>query len=246
MLIVIVVLAVATAILGGVAWTLTQEERRRSEARVAALLNSLDSQADPPATDATVLEDASALEVDRFDEDALASEVPMFIASRRERERPSWATPALVAASLVLVGGAALIWTSHALPTAAASTTQQVQPLELLSLTSLRRGSDLTVTGLVRNPQPSVALEHLAAVVLCFDERGRFLTSSRALLDVQALAPGDESPFHITLSAPEGVSRYRVSFRRAEGAVIPHVDRRAGASGVSTGSLAARTRPAGA
>ena len=67
-----------------------------------------------------------------------------------------------------------------------ATTTQApaAAPLELLSLTSTRRGAELSVAGLVRNPSTGGALERVAAVVLFFDERGGFLTSARAPLDV--------------------------------------------------------------
>ena len=84
----------------------------------------------------------------------------------------------------------------------------------------------LTISGLVRNPRGGVPQERLTAVVFFFDGQGGFLSSTRAPLDYRALAPGDESPFQLSAPAPPGVARYRVSFRRDEGAVVPHVDRR--------------------
>jgi hypothetical protein len=71
-----------------------------------------------------------------------------------------------------------------------------------------------------------VPQERLTAVVFFFDGQGGFLSSTRAPLDYRALAPGEESPFQLSAPAPPGVARYRVSFRRDEGAVVPHVDRR--------------------
>ena len=58
-----------------------------------------------------------------------------------------------------------------------------------------------------------------------FDRKGSFVASGRAPLDYQALAPGDESPFVITVPGAADVSRYRVSFREGDD-VLPHVDRR--------------------
>ena len=84
----------------------------------------------------------------------------------------------------------------------------------------------LTISGLVRNPRGGVPQERLTAVVFFFDGQGGFLSSTRAPLDYRALAPGEESPFQLSAPAPAGVARYRVSFRRDEGAVVPHVDRR--------------------
>ena len=62
-------------------------------------------------------------------------------------------------------------------------------------------------------------------MVFLFDRKGSFVASGRAPLDYQALAPGDESPFVITVPGAADVSRYRVSFREGDD-VLPHVDRR--------------------
>jgi type II secretory pathway pseudopilin PulG len=98
--------------------------------------------------------------------------------------------------------------------------------LELMSLRQEMTDGTLTISGLVRNPRGGVPQERLTAVVFFFDGQGGFLSSTRAPLDYRALAPGEESPFQLSAPAPAGVARYRVSFRRDEGAVVPHVDRR--------------------
>jgi hypothetical protein len=98
--------------------------------------------------------------------------------------------------------------------------------LELMSLNQEMQDGKLTISGLVRNPRGGVPQERLTAVVFFFDGQGGFLSSTRAPLDYRALAPGDESPFQLSAPAPAGVARYRVSFRRDEGAVVPHIDRR--------------------
>jgi hypothetical protein len=98
-------------------------------------------------------------------------------------------------------------------------------PLELVSLRQARDGETLTVSGTVRNPSGATDRRQVAAVVFLFDRKGSFVASGRAPLDYQALAPGDESPFVITVSGAADVSRYRVSFREGDD-VLPHVDRR--------------------
>ena len=98
-------------------------------------------------------------------------------------------------------------------------------PLELVSLRQARDGETLTVSGTVRNPSGATDRRQVAAVAFLFDRKGSFVASGRAPLDYQALAPGDESPFVITVSGAADVSRYRVSFREGDD-VLPHVDRR--------------------
>jgi hypothetical protein len=110
-------------------------------------------------------------------------------------------------------------------------------PLELVSLRQAREGETLTVSGMVRNPSGATDRRQVAAVVFLFDRKGSFVASGRAPLDYQALAPGDESPFVITVPGAADVSRYRVSFREGDD-VLPHVDRREAAP-------VARQQPAG-
>ena len=98
-------------------------------------------------------------------------------------------------------------------------------PLELVSLRQARDGETLTVSGTVRNPSGATDRRQVAAVAFLFDRKGSFVASGRAPLDYQALAPGDESPFVITVSGAADVSRYRVSFREGDD-VLPYVDRR--------------------
>ncbi len=108
----------------------------------------------------------------------------------------------------------------------AATTTAASAPLELVALKQVRDGDALTISGVVRNPHEGAPVERIAAVISFFDGAGAQLTSVRAPLDFRTLAPGDESPFQVTTTVPAGVSRYRVSFRRDEGTIVPHVDRR--------------------
>jgi hypothetical protein len=98
-------------------------------------------------------------------------------------------------------------------------------PLELMSLRHERVGTRLSLSGLVRNPAAGAPIDSLNAVVFLFDAQGGFITSARTGVDFKRLAPGDESPFVITMDAPANVARYRVSFR-TEAGILAHVDRR--------------------
>ncbi len=99
-------------------------------------------------------------------------------------------------------------------------------PLELVALEQSRASDGLTVHGVVRNPPGGAMIDRLAVVVAFYDANGQQLASVRAPLDFRTLAPGDESPFQVTTDLPTGVTRYRVSFRRDENTIVPHVDRR--------------------
>jgi hypothetical protein len=112
--------------------------------------------------------------------------------------------------------------TAPAAPVAAAGGV----PLELLSLAHERRGNTLVVRGVVRNPVAGSTRPGLAASVLLLDEAGGFLRSGRATLSTAALAPGVETPFAVELPSTSDVRRYRVTFRGADGALVPHADKR--------------------
>ena len=129
---------------------------------------------------------------------------------------------------LVLVG----VYATSARPAASAESTRPAvtapaasPALELVSLDQVRAGRTLTVRGVVRNPAGASPARGLAAVVFVFDKSGAFVTSARSPLDYQELAPGDESPFTVTVPNAARVARYRVSFRNDRD-VVSHVDRR--------------------
>jgi hypothetical protein len=61
---------------------------------------------------------------------------------------------------------------------------------------------------------------------LALGEDGAILASGRAPLDFTSLAPGDESPFLVTVPVNGRVARYRIGFRTEDGGIIGHVDKR--------------------
>lgn len=165
------------------------------------------------------------------DEPAEAADTSEALFATAQRpSRGNWKLAVACLALVAIVGAVAVTNftglsrpSSGAEPTVAASA---APALELMSLRHTRQGTTLTITGLVRNPVAGRAVQRLSAVAFLFDRSGAFVVSGRAPLDFTTLGPGDESPFVISLDAPAGVSRYRVSFRTDSGAVMPHADRR--------------------
>jgi hypothetical protein len=98
--------------------------------------------------------------------------------------------------------------------------------LELLSLRDARQADALTITGLVHNPRGGSLLSRVTVTAYTFDDKGSFLASGRALIDVTSFAPGDESPFVVTVPVTGTVARYRIGFRAEDGSVIAHIDKR--------------------
>jgi hypothetical protein len=253
----IVVTAVSLALAVGMALVVVKliaDDRKRSEARVAAL-TALSDDSGPrsqrfaetapgaPAVGAPPIarsETAQVRRQPRFDDLEIRREEPaaagfgdLFAA----KDQPSpWgrrvAVIGALAAVLALIGFGAVRWgdrsaaPSPAHVAAPAPTSSEPMPLELLSLRHLQRPKSLTVTGLVQNPRAAAPLSHVVATAFLFGADGAFLSSSRAPLDFTTLAPGDESPFVVTAPVSGVVARYRIGFRAADGRVIPHVDKR--------------------
>jgi hypothetical protein len=216
------------AALSVIVWRLLRDERHRSEARVVALTAAATLSPSPRV---------SATRDGGVDLPLHAGEKPVVTnALFVEPVRSSpWGNRLAVMAGLALVGASLLFVVLTATRTRAAapaaSTTAQVTApaavgLELLSLRDARQADTLTITGMVQNPRTGSLLSRVAVTAYAFDDKGAFLASGRALLDVTTLAPGDESPFVVTVPVSDAVARYRIGFRGEDGRVIAHVDRR--------------------
>jgi hypothetical protein len=246
-LLAITIVSLAAAFfMGAAAWRLSRDERARSGARIAALAAAADAHDPSPSSRVSRPIDLSAPVIP---EALLASATPASSAARATAPwAPARVSPPLgdsflgrsvaepskggqrglalaaVALFAILVVGYFTVFSSDSrAATAVAAATES--PLELVSLRHERQSGELAIAGLVRNPVNGIPVEKLAAVVFLFDQQGAFVKSSRADIDFTRLAPGDESPFVITLEAPSSVARYRVSFRTDAG-VVPHIDRR--------------------
>ena len=201
-----------------------RDDRRRSQARVAALRHVV-SGPDP-------IEAVDVLPID-VDEllawDDTPGARPMF---SEEPAGSPWGgrlAAAAAVAVVVAIAGYVLIprHSTDSGPASQAASATAIAPLELLSLRDAQDKGTLTITGLVQNPRTGAPLNRIVATAFLFSADGTFLASGRAPLDFAALAPGDESPFVITIPFKGAVARYRVGFRNEEGHVVGHVDRRA-------------------
>jgi hypothetical protein len=177
------------------------------------------------------------LEIRAAAESGGVSATAMF--AEREVSSP-WGGRLVVMAGLGLVVASVILFSltaaskSTSAKNAAAAAAPAAQPgpnavvagLELLSLRDTRQPGSLTITGLVHNPRGGAPLSRVTVTAFAFDDKGAFLASGRALIDVSALSPGDESPFVVSVPVTETVARYRIGFRGEDGRVIAHVDKR--------------------
>jgi hypothetical protein len=253
----IAVTAISLAMAAGMAIVVVKlagDERRRSEARVAALTamsvtpeprpqRSAESAPAGAVTRPLPIAQATAARVHtqpRLDDLEIRRAepgVPGHAELFAERDQPSpWGRRVAVIGALATVvaaigfaiasssdGKPATAPARSALQTAAAA---EPVPLELVSLRHLQQAQSLTVTGLVQNPRTGAPLSRVVVTAFAFGPDGTFLSSSRAPLDFTTLAPGDESPFVVTVPVTGVVSRYRIGFRAEDGGVIAHVDKR--------------------
>ena len=215
---VLIVSLAAAAGFAALAWKSVDEQRRRSAARVAALSAAI---SDAPM----ILEAGFSRPVT---EDAPVAVGSMFDArpGATVQSRPMIKAAVMGAMALVVVAFVAFSTRDASEAATAATAADQAAPLELISMRHTRNGDTLTVSGLVRNPRGGKMFGSVAAVVLTFDRQGANVGTVNAPLDFISLAPGDESPFVVTIPNAGAVGRYRVSFRTDAG-VIRHVDRRA-------------------
>jgi hypothetical protein len=223
------------AALSAIVWRMLRLERQRSNARVASLAAvALRPDRPPRVVEDPVLVPQAAGVGPALDPDGMSA-ARMFVA--RERESP-WRARFLVMTALALVIASAVLFSlaarapkarvargATANVTQAAGTPSGAE-LELMALHDSRQTGSLTITGLVQNPRTGTQLSRVAVTAYTFDDKGSFLASGRAPLDVTALAPGDESPFTVTVPVTDDVARYRIGFRDETGRVIAHIDRR--------------------
>jgi hypothetical protein len=220
------------AVMAALAWRVAREERRRSDARVAALASEIHH--DAPGYDLRLRDRAVAQSGDLF-----TSALPS-----PSRSRPGvvmalgvFVVCSGLALAVVLSGRHSTAKTSvesgnapagsgmHRTPQGNQATARDAAPLELIALTHERDADRLTVRGIIRNPASGAEVSRLTAVVFLFDRDGGFVTSGRAAVDAPELVPGADSTFVVTIPGVADVGRYRVSFR-TDDRVVPHLDRR--------------------
>jgi hypothetical protein len=223
MLIVTALSVIVATMMSVVAWRVMREERRRAEARVAALAEDIHlAPSASPEVELALNETPRVPVNDLFSAASAAG-------PRRSRIAAVVGGGALVVATaavaIVTLSSATRHTTAAKPPAAAAAAPAEAAPLELVALGHEREDDRLTVHGVVRNPAGGAEVSHLTAVVLLFNQSGGFVTSGRASIEATALEPGAEAPFVVIVPGASDVGRYRVSFR-TDDRVVPHIDRR--------------------
>ena len=222
------------------AWTMVRDERRRSDARVAALMD-LASEAESPHQGTPYRLERSEAPPRRARHRDHTADLPLRATSAppadlfAQPERvASWGPRiALAAGVLAVLIGVGFTMLSPAGGTAPVPLGQAAEPLELLTLRHAASASSLSVSGIVRNPGGGAPLARIGATAYALAADGTVLASARSPIDVVTFGPGEESPFVIEVPVSGPVARYRVGFRDEAGRVIAHVDRRAGVEAVA-------------
>lgn len=250
-LVAVVVFSLAVALtMTLVTWRLVREERRRSAARVAALMaeRSHSSPAEVTlASDWRRVSSVARAETERSphvtpeprhagDRTAGVPRTPLdeSVQTAQDLFTPMSPHPsglgyvAMAAATVLVAVGIGVAWRTLSGPEVAPvqPVEAEVLPLELLSLTYSRSNDLMAISGSVRNPEVGEEIRRVTAVAVLFDRASELVNTGSAPLDFTTLAPGEESPFVITVPATRAVARYRISFRREDDSVMPHVDRR--------------------
>ena len=203
------------AALGAVTYRLVREERRRSDARVAALAEELRGGAGIGLSAGTPQRPA---------EPAEPREPPFF---EPPPESPSTLGNRLAAFGAAVVAVAAILtigFIGLSRDSAERAPGEPHAPVELLALEHDAVGPLLAISGSVRNPSDAAALAELSVVAMAFDEAGAMKASRRTAIAAPILMPGAASPFVVEVPSEE-VSRYRISFV-IDDATVPHVDLR--------------------
>jgi hypothetical protein len=210
---VVVIALTLLAAIAVAAWIVTfavlLRERRRSDARVAALADAIDERAAGSARGIAVAPLAGHQHWLR------TSGLPL---------NPSLAVAAGLGFGVTLVTllFAFAGWDDEAAATASHGGDDAT--LELLSMSHVREGDALIITGLVRDIGP-VSAREVTAVVVALNSGDEVSGRTGTPLEISSSVPGNYRPFRVTIPDVPGVVRYRVSFRTSEGPVR-HIDRR--------------------
>lgn len=211
--------------MGVVAWRLVQEERRRSDARLAALAaelrrgEGLSASGEPDPFVPELPSDSAT--------DGPTAGIGGLFSTPVESTSTGWGRLAAIggAASVVLTVVATAFLVSGSGDGDAAATAEGIRPpLDLIVLRHVEEGPFLDIRGSVRNPAEASAVELLSVVAMAFDGAGTLIATRRTPVETPALAAGADSAFIIRLVAA-GISRYRISFLMGD-TTISHIDRR--------------------
>jgi len=213
----VVMLSVAVVALAVTLLYRARTERRRSDARVAALAAALDD----PLWETPWADGANPFQAPIESSRGVSLTVPEEVHSSRI---PAFAVAALVvlSASALLVAGMNGGGRGPRRVAAAAAVTPSI---ELVSMRHALDGETLIVSGLVRNPA-ATATPPLSAVVSVLGRDGQIVARGESRLDPVMLGPGKETNFRVSVPQVADPGRYRVAFVNGSH-IVPHLDRRA-------------------
>jgi hypothetical protein len=210
----VIALSLAVVALTVAIWYKVRLERRRSDARVAALAAAFDD----PFWDTPWAEIGENSGEMWSRTHGVSLTVPEEVHSSR--------IPAFAVAALIVLSASALLVVGmnsggRARPAVAASPSS----IELLAMRHALDGETLIVSGLVRNPTATVT-PALSAVVSVLGRDGQIASRGESPLDPAMLEPGKETNFRVSVPHVLEPGRYRVAFVNGSH-IVPHVDRRA-------------------
>ena len=187
---------VISAVCAAIAWRTSREARRRSDARVAALADTID----PPRSE----ESRQPGGVMPRSLNPLAKIGIGFGA----------VTVAIIAAALVMDAAERPATTARA----------QTPALELVTMQPQRQNGALTVSGIIRNSSERPVVGIVAEVTVV-GTSGDVMATRTVPIELQSLPPEANSSFSVTLDGVGTAQRYRIAFRGPDG-IVRHVDRR--------------------
>jgi hypothetical protein len=155
----------AAAGFGALSWRVGLEERERSRARIAALSTAMDG---GHSSDAGRTRIAVGSVVDRVRAEGGDAALG---------GRPLIQFAAIGVMTIAIVVGSLVGYRTHG--SAATAISSAPAPLELMSMRYQHEGTNLTVSGLVRNPSGGSSVNGVTAVVFAFDRNGGFVASGR-------------------------------------------------------------------
>ena len=192
------IFGVISAACAAVAWRTSREARRRSEARVAALADTID----PPRGD----------------------EQRQHVAVSMPRSLNPLAKVGIgfSAVTVAIIAAALAMDAAERGPSTPARA--QTPALELVSMQPQRQNGALTVTGIIRNSSERPVVGIVAEVTVV-GTSGDVMASRSVPIELQSLPPEANASFSVTLDGVGTAQRYRIAFRGPDG-IVRHVDRR--------------------
>ena len=187
---------VISAVCAAIAWRTSREARRRSDARVAALADTIDPQRSEESRQPGAVMPRSL--------NPLAKIGIGFGA----------VTVAIIAAALVMDAAERPATTARA----------QTPALELVTMQPQRQNGALTVSGIIRNSSERPVVGIVAEVTVV-GTSGDVMATRTVPIELQSLPPEANSSFSVTLDGVGTAQRYRIAFRGPDG-IVRHIDRR--------------------